>query len=138
MSANTIEVKDQEQKQEVAVSQEKEVAENRRVFIPSVDIIDNGEETVLYADMPGVDCDNVEITVEKNVLTLKGESQKMDYSGYELVYSEYGVGDFERSFTLSETVDRDNISAAMKDGVLTVKLPKAAPKTRKISVASAE
>lgn len=112
--------------------------ENRRVYMPAVDVIENEKESVLFADMPGVDQSNIDITIEKNVLTIKGKPTYPEFSGYEPVYSEYGIGDFERSFTLSDAVDKDNISATVKDGVLTLRLPKASPKTRKISVANAE
>jgi Molecular chaperone (small heat shock protein) len=112
--------------------------ENRRVYMPAVDVIENEKESVLFADMPGVDQANIDITIEKNVLTIKGKPTYPEFSGYEPVYSEYGIGDFKRSFTLSDAVDKDNISATVKDGVLTLRLPKASPKTRKISVANAE
>lgn len=111
---------------------------NRRIYMPAVDVIENEKESVLFADMPGVDQANIDITIEKSVLTIKGKPTYPEFSGYEPVYSEYGIGDFERSFTLSDAVDKDNISATIKDGVLTLRLPKASPKTRKISVANAE
>ncbi len=111
---------------------------NHRVYMPAVDVIENEKESVLFADMPGVEQANIDITIEKSILTIKGKPTYPEFSGYEPVYSEYGIGDFERSFTLSDAVDKDNISATIKDGVLTLRLPKASPKTRKVEVASAE
>lgn len=123
-------------KSEAPMPEGAERMETRKVYIPAVDVVDNGEESVLYADMPGVDESNIEITLEKNILTIKGKPEAQEFAGKENVYSEYGFGDFERSFTLSEAVDREKISAGIKDGVLTIKLPKAMPKTRKIPVAT--
>lgn len=111
-----------------------EKREMRQEYMPAVDIIDAENETTLVLDMPGVDCDSVDITVEKNILTIKGKPIEDTFEGKTLVYSEYGVGDFERSFTLSEDLSRDGIAATMKDGVLQVKLPKAKPVAKKIEV----
>lgn len=121
-------------KEEVAVPEGVERMENRKAYVPSVDIIDNEKETMLLADMPGVDCDNIDITLEKNILTIKGKPVPEEYPGRSLAYSEYGVGDFQRSFTITEEVDRDGINASMTDGVLTVKIPKMALATKKIAV----
>ncbi len=113
--------------------------ETRARFIPAVDIYEAGEEIVLSADVPGVPESGVELTLEKNVLTIVGRVKDAPDAGTanKSVYREYEVGDYERSFTVPEGVDRDKISAAIKDGVLTVRLPKAAPTTRKIAVAGA-
>lgn len=121
---------------EAESSAKSERVENRKIYRPAVDILDGEGETLLYADMPGVDEANVDITLEKSVLTIKGKVDRPDHSGRQLIYSEYGVGDFERSFTLSENVDRERISASIKDGVLVVKLPKAVPSVKKIEVSS--
>lgn len=114
--------------------QPREKRETRQEYMPAVDIIDSENETVLVLDMPGVDCDSVDITVEKNILTIKGTPNEDAVEGKTLVYSEYGIGDFERSFTLSEELDKEGIAATMKDGVLHVKLPKAKPVSKKIEV----
>lgn len=96
----------------------------RKVFVPNVDIVENDETLVLFADMPGVDEHGVDVTIEKNVLTLKGNVGPETPAGYELSYEEYGIGDYERSFTLSNEIDRDGIHATIKDGVLKLTLPK--------------
>lgn len=113
-----------------------ENAAPRRTYIPAVDIVDSGTETVVVADLPGVDETTLDITVEKNILTVAAKQSEQAAQGRKLIYSEYGVGDYRRSFTLSEDVDRDGISAALRDGVLTIRLPKAAPVARKIAIAS--
>ena len=72
------------------------------------------------------------------MLSIRGRVRQQPHEGYRRVYAEYGEGDFERVFTLSEDIDRDHIEASHKDGVLTLQLPKAATaKTRKIDVKAA-
>src|SRR5262245_13059064 len=96
----------------------------RKVYVPQVDIIETDDVLLLVADLAGVDEQGVDITVEKNVLTLKGTVSADPPAGYTLSYEEYGVGDYERSFTLSNDVDREGIQATIKDGVLRMTLPK--------------
>jgi len=110
----------------------------RRVFIPKVDIYETGEAVILLADMPGVNEDSVDITLEKNILAIKGFVNHEEEEGYGLAYGEYNVGNYERTFALSDEVDRNQIEAAMKDGVLELTLPKAEmARTRKIAVKAA-
>jgi HSP20 family molecular chaperone IbpA len=124
------------QKQEAQAPQGAEFTRARRVFMPRADIYEIPEAIVLVADMPGVDEKGVDITLEKNVLTISGhvEPEKVAENA-RLAYEEYEVGDYQRVFTLSDEVDREHIEAALKNGVLRVTLPKAgAAKTKKISV----
>lgn len=124
------------QKQEAQAPQGAEFTRARRVFMPRADIYEMPEAIVLVADMPGVDEKGVDITLEKNVLTISGhvEPEKVAENA-RLAYEEYEVGDYQRVFTLSDEVDREHIEAALKNGVLRVTLPKAgAAKTKKISV----
>jgi HSP20 family molecular chaperone IbpA len=112
-----------------------EPTRSRKVFLPRTDIIDTGDELLVIADVPGVDEKEVEVTLEKNVLTIDASPAFEKVEKYTLSYSEYAMGDFERKFVVSQDVDRDRIEAHVKNGVLTVKLPKAGPtKTRKIEV----
>lgn len=107
------------------------------VYRPRTDIYEEGDHVVVVADMPGVAPADVDITLERRVLTIRGRSHLDRPDGYRLVYSEYGEGDYERVFTVSEDVDQDNIDATCKDGVLTLRLPKSArAKPRKIAVKS--
>jgi HSP20 family protein len=107
----------------------------RKVFMPRADIFESGESVVILADMPGVDEKSVDITLEKNVLTITGTVEPMVPAGYELAYAEYEVGDYQRVFTLTDEVDREGITAVVKNGVLKLTLPKAAvARTRKITV----
>lgn len=108
------------------------------VYRPDTDIYETEDHVVVVADMPGVGPDDVEVTLENQVLTIRGRVAGHVHEGYREVYAEYGVGDFERAFTLSEEIDRDHIKASHKDGVLTVELSKvAAAKAKKISVQAA-
>jgi HSP20 family protein len=106
-------------------------SEQRTVYRPSVDIIDSASEVLLIADVPGVDESHLDVTLDKNVLTIKGTVETPSFEGKTSVRSEYGVGDFERVFTVSDDVSRDGIEATVKDGVLRVKLPKSAHSARR-------
>ena len=126
------------EKQEVETPEGMERVRNRRAYIPRVDIYESGDNVILLADMPGVGSDGVDITLEKNELTIKGYVQYNLPNDHDLAYAEYGIGDYERSFVLSEEVDRDRIEATMKHGVLRLVLPKAeSVRLRKIAVKSA-
>ena len=90
---------------------------------------------VVVADMPGVEESSVDITLEKNVLTINGYVEPEDPENYALTYAEYKVGDYRRRFTLSNQIDQENIKATVKNGVLRLWLPKAdVAKARKITV----
>lgn len=107
----------------------------RKVFVPLVDIVEAEGALLLVADMPGVDEKGIDVTVEKNILTVKGAVESEVPEGYQLSYEEYGVGDYERSFTISNEIDREGITATIKDGVLKVSLPLAKQAaTRKVAV----
>ena len=109
----------------------------RRMFMPRADIIESGDGIVILADMPGVDEKSVDITLENNVLTINGTVEPEVPEGHTLAYAEYEIGDYQRVFTLNEEVDRENIMAVVKNGVLRLTLPKAPQtRTRKIPVKS--
>ena len=127
----------QAQKQELETSEGVERTRASRVYMPKVDILSDNDGITILADLPGVGEQNVDITVEKDVLTLNGyvSSALSAPEGYELAYNEYGIGDFQRSFTLPDEIDRDGIEASLSHGVLRVNLPKAPEaQARKITV----
>jgi HSP20 family protein len=106
-----------------------------RTFIPATDIFETEAVLTVVLEMPGVDKSNVDISVESGVLTVQGRVDFSKYEGLQPLYTEYNVGHYQRSFSLSNTVDQNRISAEMKDGVLALVLPKAEEaKPRKISV----
>lgn len=105
-------------------------------FRIAVDIREDDDAYIVDAEVPGVAAGDVKIDVEKNVLTLRGErSAEMEEQEANFRRVERRYGSFSRSFTLPETVDDENITANLKDGVLSVRLPKKeAPTPRQISV----
>jgi HSP20 family protein len=124
-------------KQESVVPHGTERIQARKIYVPQVDILETEQALLLVSDVPGVDEGGVDITVEKNILTIKGTVQAEVPAGYKLSYEEYGVGDYERSFTLPNEIDRDGIQATIKDGVLKLTLPKVKQAvTKKVTVAA--
>jgi HSP20 family molecular chaperone IbpA len=117
-----LEVVDTE-KQEVAESGA-ERTRDRLAFVPRADIYETDEDIIVVADMPGVNAETVEVVLENSVLTITGYVEPMAPEGMSLAYSEYRVGDYERSFNLSDQIDREGIEASVKDGVLRLTLPK--------------
>jgi HSP20 family molecular chaperone IbpA len=102
---------------------------------PPIDIFDTDAGLVLRADLPGVTADNLELQVEDNRLTLLGKVTPPVPESARLIYQEYRVGDFLRSFILSDDVDHERITAKLVDGVLEVTLPRAATsQPRKIQI----
>ena len=111
---------------------------NVKTFIPKVDIYETKDAIFFVADMPGVDEKTVDIKLEKNVLTISGYVENGALNDHSFLFSEYEVGDYERAFTLSDEIDRENIKATVKDGVLRLELPKSEKiKPKKIAVKAA-
>jgi len=103
-------------------------------YTPRFDIWENEDEMVLYGDLPGVDAKNLDIRFEDKQLSIHGRVEPRQ-TGIEYLYAEYGVGDFFRTFAIGESIDGTKISAELKNGVLTVHLPKAeAVKPKRIEV----
>ena len=127
--------------QELQVQEKRELQKKEeptipvRVFVPTTDILEDEESLTVVMEMPGVSKEAVNINLQDRVLTVEG---RIDFSKYEQlqpVYTEYNIGNFSRSFSLSNSIDQDRIQADMKDGVLTLTLPKAeGAKPRKIAV----
>lgn len=110
--------------------------EPRLLFNPPIDIYETPEGLVLYADLPGVTAEGLDLQVQDNRLTLFGRIQGADQSPSNMVHQEYQEGDFLRSFILSDEVDHERIQAKLTNGVLRVDLPRAArAKPRRIEVA---
>lgn len=123
------------QKKEVQQPEGVERTRERRAYVPDVDILEKKDNITLFADMPGVDENTIDITLEKNLLTIHGTIEPEIPEQHCLAYAEYNVGDYQRTFTISDEVDRDGIEATVKNGVLRLVLPKSsAAKERKIRV----
>ncbi len=105
-------------------------------WAPAVDIKEDDKAFMLFADLPGVNPDNIEVTMDKGVLTIKGERQseeKTEKENYKRVERQYGV--FYRRFTLPDSADADGIEAKSENGVLTITIPKQeVAQSRRISV----
>jgi HSP20 family protein len=107
----------------------------RPVYAPHTDIFETEDGLVILADMPGVSPDGVDVTLERNVLTIRGRTEDSPPQGFSPVYLEYQPGDYERVFTLSEDIEAERIEAGVKNGVLRLLLPKAGPaQTKRIQV----
>lgn len=126
---------------ELQVQQKREVDKGQeatapmRAFMPNADIFETEKALTLVLEMPGVDRDNIDISVENGVLTVEGKINLGKYEGLQPVYGEYNVGPYRRSFRISSRINQDKINAEMRDGVITLVLPKAEEaKPRRIEV----
>ncbi len=107
-----------------------------RTFLPTTDIYETEQALTVVMEMPGVDKSSLDIHVENGVLTVAGHIDFTKYEKFQPIYTEYNIGHYRRSFTLSPSrVDAEKIRAEVKDGVLTLTLPKAEQaKPRRITV----
>ena len=128
--------------QELQVQQKREVEKRQestipsRVFLPLTDIFETDQALTVVLEMPGVNKESVEVGVENDVLTINGQIDFSKYEGLQPLYIEYNIGNYSRSFQISSKIDQDGIKAELKDGVMTLVLPKAEKaKPRRISVA---
>lgn len=116
------------------------VTEQRELpaVMPAVNLYEREHEVIIVADMPGVSEKNIDITIEKHVLTISGKADWTEPAGYDLRYREFAPAEFRRVFSLTSDLDADHIKAVMKNGELTLTLPKSEKaKPRKITVTSA-
>ncbi len=135
--ADSQEIQVQEAEKQEVVESGVERTRAQRAFVPRVDIYETEDAIAVMADMPGVDAESLDISLEQNVLTINGLVDPTPPEGYALAYAEYRTGDYVRSFTLSNQIDQSAIEASIKDGVLRLHLPKVRPTTKKITVSAA-
>ncbi|MCC7130598.1 MAG: hypothetical protein B6D39_10415 [Anaerolineae bacterium UTCFX2] len=125
----------QVEKEEIDNAEDTERTRDQACFLPRADIYEMDDQIVIVADMPGADKNSIDVTLEKNILTINAAVDPVIPQGYALQAAEYEVGDYHRTFRLSNEIDRSKIEAVVKDGVLRLYLTKAAEaKARKISV----
>jgi HSP20 family molecular chaperone IbpA len=127
--------------QELQVQRKREVEKKQestiptRAFLPVTDIFETDQALTVILEMPGVDKERVEVGIENDILTIIG---RIDFSKYEALtplYTEYNIGNYSRSFQISSKIEQKDIKAELKDGVMTLVLPKAeTAKPRRISV----
>jgi HSP20 family molecular chaperone IbpA len=117
-------------KQELQVQQKRELEKKEeatipaRVFLPTADIYETKDALNVVLEMPGVEKSSVDVRVEDGVLKVEGRLDFSKYQGLQPLYTEYNVGHYSRSFRLSNTIDQNKIGAELKDGVLSLVLPK--------------
>jgi len=113
-----------------------ESTRNEKFSTPRVDIVETDGELLLFADMPGVSPNEIDLHYEQGELVLRGKVQASDPVG-QIAFGEFELGDYYRTFRVHETIDAGKIEAEFKNGVLTVHLPKqeaVKPKTVPIKV----
>jgi HSP20 family protein len=110
-----------------------------RSFVPAVDIVENSNEILVQADVPGAAPGDLDISFENGLLTVHARVEKRQASDQvKYLTREYGVGDFHRQFKVADGIDASKIEAEVRNGVLTLRLPKAEEvKPRKIDVKAA-
>jgi HSP20 family protein len=129
-------------KQELQVQQKRELDKKEestipvRVFVPTADIYETQDALKVILEMPGVEKGNVDVHVEDGVLNVEGRLDLTKYQGLQPLYTEYNIGHYSRSFRLSNKINQDKIGAELKEGVLSLTLPKveeAKPRTIQVS-----
>ena len=124
----------QQKEQQLSTESRPQSAQSRRFATPLVDIESTEDGYVLYAEMPGVSKDGIEVTVENGDLLIVGHRRPLDVSG-EPIYRESRPYDFRRVYELDPSIDTSRISARIENGLLIVNLPKAEEvKPRRIEV----
>jgi HSP20 family protein len=122
-----------QEKKELVSKEEKTIP--ARYYVPTTDIFETDAALVVVMEIPGVEKQDVEVSLENDALRVEGRIDYGKYEGLEPVYTEYNVGHFARSFALSNMIDRQQISAELSDGVLTLTLKKAkAAQPRRIAI----
>jgi len=108
-------------------------------YLPPVDIYEKENTLFVVADMPGIDDKSIDVNFEKGVLTVRGHVEDKPKEGLKPIYCEYNVGDYERSFSIPESIDIERVEASVKNGVLKIKLPRSRrPDLKKIPVTAVQ
>jgi len=123
------------QKQDEVSADEMERTRSSRCFVPKADIYETEQEIIVLTDVPGANDRTVDITLEKNILSINAYVEPLRTGDYDIAYAEYEEGDYQRSFRLSDEIDQSEIEAVVSHGVLRLRLPKAQEaKAKKIAV----
>lgn len=123
---NTVTQPRQETPPATAATEAAAATRNEGTLLPPVDVIEDASGITLYADMPGVPKDKLELRVEGEQLLLEGEMSLAVPAGMEATHAEVRRSRYRRAFTLSKELDADKVSAELSQGVLRVRIPKAA------------
>lgn len=109
-----------------AVAEKQEDTRPVRTYVPNADIRETEEALWVWADMPGATEESIDVRLDNGLLAIRGKVDVEAYKTLTPVYTEYNIGEFVRSFRISNEVDVEKIEARMANGVLELKLPKAA------------
>jgi HSP20 family molecular chaperone IbpA len=129
-------------KQELQVQRKRELDKKEegtipvRVFVPTADIYETQDALKVILEMPGVEKGNVDVHVKDGVLNVEGRLDLTKYKGLQPLYTEYNIGHYSRSFRLSNKINQEKIGAELKEGVLSLTLPKveeAKPRTIQVN-----
>jgi HSP20 family protein len=129
-------------KQELQVQRKRELDKKEegtipvRVFMPTADIYETQDALKVILEMPGVEKGNVDVHVKDGVLNVEGRLDLTKYKGLQPLYTEYNIGHYSRSFRLSNKINQEKIGAELKEGVLSLTLPKveeAKPRTIQVN-----
>jgi HSP20 family molecular chaperone IbpA len=129
-------------KQELRVQRKRELDQKEegtipvRLFMPTADIYETQDALKVILEMPGVEKGNVDVHVEDGVLNVEGRLDLTKYKGLQPLYTEYNIGHYSRSFRLSNKINQEKIGAELKEGVLSLTLPKveeAKPRTIRVN-----
>lgn len=96
------------------------------VFRPDIDILERADAFTIFADLPGVDEQSVNVRLEQGTLTLDAQLASQPESGWTPIHTEYRLGSYHREFRISDDIDVSGVSAKMRHGVLELHLPKSA------------
>ena len=114
--------------------EKKELAKDVRRIVPPVDIYETSNDVILVADVPGVPKEKLQLDIDKDELTIRGAFEEQNNGGEKLI-DECIYGEYSRTFTLADTINREGITAKLDNGVLTLTLPKHEKvKPRKIAI----
>jgi len=122
--------------QEVQVQEKRELEKKQegtipgRVFVAVADIFETDQALTVVLEMPGVNKESVDVRVENDMLSVEGSVDFSNYAGLQPVYTEYNVGNYARTFQLSSKIEQGSIRAELKDGVITLILPKSEEQSR--------
>ena len=108
-----------------AVSKQAKSASAEAALMPPVNVFEDASGITLYADLPGVPRDRLNLQVEADTLTIEGEVGLDTPEGMEATHAEIGLPRYRRVFTLSKELDSENVSAELRNGVLKLRIPKA-------------
>ena len=129
--------RDSQQPPQAPTLDQRNGADQLTYYVPLVDIVETNDAFLFQADLPGVRSEDVDIQFQNGVLTLSAKAQPRQPAQSRFLWREYGVGQFNRSFTIETPVDADNIRAELKHGVLSLYVPKAqAARARKVKIQS--